>query len=360
MRDISDMMLNSDSQLRGLLKTASGSGRILILTHGNPDPDSIASASALKFLLTHLTRCQVRVAYPGIIGRVENRAMVKELALKMIPLKEINWRDYDTLALVDHQPRRRMYTWPSTRWPDIIIDHHPRRPLEKPAQFVDVRKQFGSNSSLMTSYLLTADLTVPRWLATALVYGMLTDTQDFSRGKTGYDKSAYLALFNSVDHSRLFRISHPAIDCQYLSQYWHALRGARLWGDAVETYIGEIPVPDATSEIADNLIIICGIRYALVTGFYQNTLYMSLRVRHARRDAGVIMRRIVGRRGSAGGHGFMAGAQIPDLKTPETAKSLALELHRSFIKLVIPNSEISRSHPILSELPAQVHTPPSE
>ena len=351
-----DRPYNSEQQLQGLMQTLEDSKRILVLTHGNPDPDALASASALKFLLTSLTSCRVRIGYPGIIGRMENKAMVRELSLKLLPVSEISWKDYDTLILVDHQPRRRMYPWPSGRWPDAIIDHHPRRPFAKPFRFTDIRTVFGSNSSMIASYLFAANLEIPRWLATALAYGILTDTQEFTRGKTEHDKKVYLNLFPSIDHSRLYRISHPVLDCQYLSHYWHALRGARLWDDAVESYIGVIPVPDATSEIADNLIIIRGVRYALVTGYYNRTLYMSLRIRDRRRDAGVMIRRIVGTTGSAGGHGYMAGAQIPGIDTAEDAFAKAAKLHQAFIGLVIRQKNTVKPRPVLSDVATRVHS----
>ncbi|MBN1297690.1 DHH family phosphoesterase, partial [bacterium] len=129
--NIETLRQQSETQLKHVLRIASASRQMLVLTHGNPDPDAIASAFALKYLVKAKTGCRVRVAYPGVIGRMENRTMVKLLRLQMIRLDEIDWRNYDCIALVDHQPRRRMYPWPKDRWPDIIIDHHTRRPLER-------------------------------------------------------------------------------------------------------------------------------------------------------------------------------------------------------------------------------------
>jgi nanoRNase/pAp phosphatase (c-di-AMP/oligoRNAs hydrolase) len=342
-------LLNSTTQLKDLKKLLENAGKVLIVTHGNPDPDAIAAAFALKYLVSHMAKNKSRVAYPGIIGRKENRAMVKDLSLKMIPVDEVVWRDYDILALVDHQPRRRFYTWPKNRWPNIVIDHHPRRPLEKPVDYVDVRTEFGSNSSLLTSYLLSAELDIPRWLSTALAYGITTDTHEFSHVKSDVDKQAYMAIFEKIDHSKLFRISHPLIDCRYLSQYWKALSAARIWQDTVESYAGEILVPDNTAEIADNLVKIQGVKYALVSGFYENTVYMSLRFRNARRDAGAVMRRIVGRKGSAGGHGFMAGAQIKYIDSAEKAQEIALSLHEKFVKLLRPKLTEENVKRVLSQ-----------
>lgn len=338
---------HSETQLKSVLKIIRRFRKVLILTHGNPDPDAIAGAFALKYLISRLTKCKARVVYPGVIGRRENRTMIKELSLKMVSVEEIKWKDYDGFILVDHQPRRRFYAWPTNRWPDIIIDHHPRRPLEKPVKFIDVRTQFGSSSSLVASYLFATGLPIPRWLSTALVYGIVTDTQDFSRGRIEADKKTFITLFENIYHQKMYRISHPMHDCHSLTYYWQAIKSATIWNDTVESFMGSIPVPDSTAEIADNLINIHGMRFSLVSGFYNKTLYVSLRIRNARRDAGVILRKIVGRKGSAGGHGFMAGAQIRNLDSQQDARQLANKLHQKFIQILYPGIRPEQAKPVL-------------
>jgi nanoRNase/pAp phosphatase (c-di-AMP/oligoRNAs hydrolase) len=347
--NLKNKRFDTQTQLDALIEFLKKKKRLLILTHGNPDPDALAGAFTLKYLASQLTRCQARVSFPGIIGRRENRAMVRELSLKMLPLEEVKWRDYDSLALVDHQPRRRMYAWPKDRWPNIVIDHHPRRPLEKPVSFVDIRTDFGSSSSLLAHYLFAAGISAPRWLSTALVYGIKTDTQEFSRGHIEADKNAYMHLFRSVDHRKLQKITHPLMDCTYLSHYWHGIKAAKKWNDAAESYIGDVPSPDYTAEIADHLMMVQGIRYVLVSGFFDHMLFMSLRINNPRRDAGVLLRKVVGRKGSAGGHGFMAGAQIPDIDSVTAAKEVASKLHRQFIKTLHPGLRIHDGRVILKD-----------
>src|SRR5690348_16418220 len=62
-------------------KPANGAvGRALICTHDNPDPDSLAAALGLRKLL-ETQKIDVTIALGGIIGRPENRAMVRELKI---------------------------------------------------------------------------------------------------------------------------------------------------------------------------------------------------------------------------------------------------------------------------------------
>jgi nanoRNase/pAp phosphatase (c-di-AMP/oligoRNAs hydrolase) len=62
----------SEKNLAGLLAAVRDTDSLLILTHNNPDPDAIASAVALNFLLANKLGVESHIAYEGIIGRAEN------------------------------------------------------------------------------------------------------------------------------------------------------------------------------------------------------------------------------------------------------------------------------------------------
>src|SRR5512140_1985467 len=75
--------------------------RLLILI--DPDPDSIASALALKRLLWHrLSACAIAPVRP--ITRPQNQRLVKLLGIALTPIQEINPEDFPRKALVDSQP----------------------------------------------------------------------------------------------------------------------------------------------------------------------------------------------------------------------------------------------------------------
>ncbi|MBU6283988.1 phosphoesterase, partial [bacterium] len=60
-----------------------GGDPVVILPHDNPDPDALASAAALQYLLSEIAEVDSVIALGGIIGRAENRAMVKYLNIKL-------------------------------------------------------------------------------------------------------------------------------------------------------------------------------------------------------------------------------------------------------------------------------------
>jgi len=196
--------LNSD-KLEKLGPTAAGK-TILILTHNNPDPDAIAASWALHFLLKTKFKARPRVAYGGIITRAENRAMVRLLKIKMQPLDKVNLHRFEIFALVDTQPGTGNNSLPSRRHASIIIDHHSPRRASSGAAFTDIRPHYGSSSTILIEYLIEAGLPIRKGLATALYYGLKTDTQDLGRNGTEADYKAAIALYPDVQLKRLSQI----------------------------------------------------------------------------------------------------------------------------------------------------------
>ena len=69
----------TQARLNQLIGAIGEAERVLILPHNNPDPDAIASAVALRYLLAEKFNLESYIAYQGIIGRAENRALVRYL-----------------------------------------------------------------------------------------------------------------------------------------------------------------------------------------------------------------------------------------------------------------------------------------
>jgi len=104
----SNQFLQRD-RLRKLLQVAKGHHRALILTHDNPDPDAVASACGLAYLLAHCAGLSTTAAYGGIIGRAENKAMLRVLHLPIQPVARVeHWFAWSTRS-------RRSETTPSRR-----------------------------------------------------------------------------------------------------------------------------------------------------------------------------------------------------------------------------------------------------
>ena len=106
-----------------IIEKVRGKRHVLIATHDNPDPDSLAAAYALSHLLLMKTGVQAVIASGGVIGRRENRTMVEKLEIEITPLSSVNCYQYDIVCMVDSQPRTGNGSLPDDCRIDIIIDH---------------------------------------------------------------------------------------------------------------------------------------------------------------------------------------------------------------------------------------------
>ncbi|MDZ7794355.1 MAG: hypothetical protein U5P10_11910 [Spirochaetia bacterium] len=73
------------SELLERLRGGSWKGRreLLIITHTHPDPDTIASAAALRLLVKKCFGVNSSIAYKRDYCRAENRAMVQKLNITL-------------------------------------------------------------------------------------------------------------------------------------------------------------------------------------------------------------------------------------------------------------------------------------
>lgn len=297
-------------RLNRLLKAAHGAEGLLILTHNDPDPDAIAGAVALRYLLAQRAGVEAQVMYRGIVGRAENRALVRYLDYPLRRLRSADVRAGAPLALVDTQPGAGNNALPADRPPLIVIDHHPLREETAGARFSDVRPEVGSVSTMMVEYLRAARLEPPASLATALFYGVQTDTQGLSRQTTEADLAAYSYLQPLVDREGLVEIERAQVPAEYFKGLVGALRGARVYNTVVVSYLGEMARPDLAAEMADLLLRLKGVRWAVCLGVYRDAMVLAVRTLNRSGNAERLVHRVVGERGSAGGHGRMAGGHV--------------------------------------------------
>jgi nanoRNase/pAp phosphatase (c-di-AMP/oligoRNAs hydrolase) len=299
-------------KLDRLVQYAKGHRKALILTHDNPDPDSIASAVALAHLLERMAGVEAIVAYGGIVGRAENRALVRVLKLPVVPISRVVFEDYDLICMVDTQPEQGNHSLPARHFPDVVIDHHPERPETRLAPIADVGEEVGATSTVVVEYFRASGLQMPPPIATALYYGIKADTRDLGRQTTPADVDAYLWLFPMVDKEALGEIEHPRLPLEYFRLYHTAIERAVVYDHAVVCDLDEIYAPDMVAEVAERFLFLEDVKWSLAFGEYEGQLYFSLRTSDRRMNAGRLIRDVIEEKGgSAGGHGSMAGARIP-------------------------------------------------
>ncbi len=324
--------------------------RLLVLTHDNPDPDSVSSAITLAMIVKNTFKIPSAVRYGGIVGRAENRAMIRVLGLKLRPLSEKDFRPGTEFALVDMQPKTGNSSFPKNRKPLIIIDHHPLRKTTK-ADFIDIRTDYGATATILTEYLLASGLEISSKLATALSYGISSETQDLGREAREADIQAYLALFPRSNKKLLASIVHPRLPRDYFVTLSRALHHSMVYKNAISTTLGEVQNPDFVPFIADFMLRVERINWAICVGRYKDRLVVSIRTTNVKGNAGTFLRRLIGKRGTAGGHGMIAGGQIPCASMDhEGFMKLEEELVRNFLKK-LGYKDIGEMTPLLAAEP---------
>lgn len=293
------------ARLRAALK---GVEQVLIAPHNDPDPDSLASAVALKTLLQRVLGLRSRIGYSGIIGRAENRALANYLGGDIEVLQ--NGQESEPVILVDTQPGAGNNPLLAGTPILAVIDHHPLRPATRDVPFADVRPHVGACATILTRYLQAAGLTPSTQLATALFYGIKSDTMALGRNVAGADVEAYVYLQALIDRDALVEIEQAQVPGAYFRSINTALEAAYVYRDILIANVGAMAYPDLVAELADWLLRLKGVNWVICMGVYENTLRVAVRTRRHTGGAGQMAQAIIAGEGIAGGHGTMAGGQI--------------------------------------------------
>jgi len=323
------------SKLQKLTEILTGKAYLLIIMQDNPDPDCIAAAVALRRLANSQANLQCSIACGGTVGRGENRALVKYLGLNLRACTEIEYDQFDLVAVVDTQPTAGNNSLPEHIVPDIVIDHHPIRRQTRTVAFTDIRSGYGSASAILVEYLIEAGITPETPLATALLYGIRSDTQDLGREASRFDIEGIEFLYPFANKRMLGIIQRGKVPRVYYQMLADALKNARVQSPAVLTELGEIDNPDMIAEVADLLLREDETTWTICTGYWNDKLLISIRTSEESNLAEKVMRQMVARRGTGGGHLTYAGGQIPLKKGTKTERQeLEKQMQQRFLKAI--------------------------
>ncbi|HAH05316.1 MAG TPA: phosphoesterase [Elusimicrobia bacterium] len=321
---------------------------LLILTHNHPDPDAMGTALTLAFLAEKLHGIRSRIAYGGIIGRIENQTMARTLRIPINPLREGDLQRYQNVALVDTQPPFQNNPFKRRRKATVIIDHHPQHPSTL-ADFIWIDETAGATATLMAETLFSSGLEVPSRLATALAYGIASETENLGREAGPRDVQAYLTLIQKSNTKALARIQNPPRPPAFFGLLGRAIRDAFVLKDIIGVHLRDVPTPDRVSQMADFLLTHEKMHWALCTGRFSGRLYVSLRSRKADARAGRLLTRLLGL-GKAGGHGMIAGgsAGMPDEASENDWRDKEAEVTNGFLKILGLHEPFDLQHPFAS------------
>ena len=312
------------SMLAGLLQVLEGPAPLVILPHDNPDPDALASAAALKFLVGELAGKEAVIAQGGIVGRAENRAMLTYLNIDLRPVAELDLGGGAHVALVDTQPGRTNNSLPAGLVPRVVIDHHPAYDRYEGVPHLDLREAYGATSTILTEYVRESRLEVESKIATALFYGIMAETQDLGRESTPADIAAAQFLYPYANKRRLGKIENARVPREYFTAFHEAIERAQIYGGVVVSVLPEVQYPDMVAEVADFLLRLDEVEWACAIGRYKDYLHVSLRTTEREVNAGDVLQQVLGSRW-AGGHDMIAGGRTRIEGTGPDAAKVAAE-----------------------------------
>ncbi|MFW5813481.1 MAG: DHH family phosphoesterase [Fibrobacterota bacterium] len=283
---------------------------VLILTHDYPDPDCLASAYGISHLLSFWGLDSSVISFGGFVGRAENRAMIRFLNIRTVPFVLTEVKDFDRIVLVDSFPGKGNVSLPDDVPVHAVIDHHPHEPSSD-STFYDIRKDYGATSTIITRYLLEAKCPIPPKLATALFYGIKTDTGDMKRDVISDDVECYKYLFDVMEHKLLSRIENPDRDVEFFRILHRATESAVNFDNVGYTHLGNVTTPDYIAEMADLFHSLEKLEWMVCSGVFKNQIFFSIRSKNED-TAGFIAERIASTmKGSGGGHSRVAAGRLP-------------------------------------------------
>jgi len=289
-------------------------GTLGIITHKNPDPDAISSALALAEIAKRANprSLTTRIFYEGNIGHQENRTFVNLLDIKMEHLTPEAMQQCNFLALVDCSGPGANNDIPPQTKINIVIDHHKDgKHSATQSTFVDIRPGVGATASILTQYLQELDVPVDKRVATALLYGIRTDTKEFKRNVTPQDLNYAGFLLPLTDADLLDKIMSPSMSQETLDVIGKAIQERKIQSGYLFSNVGYVMNRDALPQAADLLITLEGVNTVLVYGITDNAIVISARNRDIRLHIGNALAEAFGEIGDAGGHPNMAAAAIP-------------------------------------------------
>jgi nanoRNase/pAp phosphatase (c-di-AMP/oligoRNAs hydrolase) len=280
-----------------------------ILVHSDPDPDAVSSALGIRMLLGgDPERTPIVTIDP--MTRRENRRMAELLNIRVTRITAAELRRFERVITVDTQPRGVQ----QDGLPRVaVIDHHPPETDSYDADFLDIRPEYGATASIVTEYLRALDeKRIGGKLATALLFGIKTDTDSLTRSVTPADVAAYAFLQARADLQLVRRFERPSYSPAAARCFGRALASIECDNELCVSWLGELD-PDESHmlpDFADFCLGIENVTWVAVAAVLEGSLIITLRHAGGEPGAGAVARRIAGDAGSGGGHSEMARVNV--------------------------------------------------
>jgi nanoRNase/pAp phosphatase (c-di-AMP/oligoRNAs hydrolase) len=346
-------------KFEAVLKSISGAPVVVLIT-GHPDPDALGSA------LAHQRICQelgipCTIAHALAVSHRQNRAMVKLLNIDMLQITNVeDLAPFKYLSLVDTSTPEPTLDLPADLKLLTVVDHHKMAEVDAP--FVDIRPHMGASSSMYAEYMsqglapLESAAGASR-VATALLFGIQTDTNDYSLATAAdFAAAAYVRRF--CDSDILKRVSRRVHSASGMGVLGRALNNMLVVRDFAVAGVGFVSAGDRDSiaTTADFILQREDLDTVLVFGMVEDRIDGSLRTDSPSVEPATFLTSVFGkdRNGKpyGGGRADKGGFQIPlgvlaECEDRDALWTIVEQIVRSRLSKVMPEieREYERQHP---------------
>ena len=304
--------------IEGILGKIQKNSKIAIIMHDTPDPDALASAHGLQYLLKKKYGSSSDIFYGGEISHPENKAMINVLNLVAKPILEFYESDkYNLIALVDGTENNIKLK--EDYKVDIVIDHHRTKVKDEDYQFV-LNKPAGSCSTLIFDLLKQEGIELSKndtdkVISTTLLFGLIKDSNNLlSDDCIQLDFDAHKKLSTHADLAKIKEIQNYPLP-EYFFQFSSKAIQEKSFIEINGTYVSFIgyisPAKrDVLPYLSDMFMRRDGISTAVITAVVGDNIEASVRSTSVSLDVHTFCQKIFGKE-YAGGKRGSGGAKIP-------------------------------------------------
>ena len=294
-----------------LLRALAGKTNILITSHLHPDPDAIASCQAMHTLLGELMKdAKTTVRFKGQVGGGINSAFTRIADVRTEPWDDAAIASYDAIILLDTQPAFSNSPLPPDVAPTVVIDHHRARGRRKRYPHLDIRPDVGATASILFSYFMERNITIPAPLAATLLYAIESDLSGAAGQQGGLDTIAISSLTLLADTKRLYQMRYVDLPRAYYGAFARTVENATTYGPVAVSHLSHVESAEVAGVMADFLLRCEGITWSMVTATHEGRFVFSVRTQNSGKSAGEVAFRISKDIGEGGGHFTKAGGAI--------------------------------------------------
>ena len=301
------MSINKE-KMNEIFGSLNKSSQVSILVHGYPDPDALGSAAGFATLLKEVYGLNSKIFHFGAITHPQNKTLKNILHISLEDVKNFNLANTSSVVVLDTDLTGTGLK-DKVKTVDVRIDHHDMD-RDNAATLSDVRI-IGSTCSIVWEYLAAfdVDLTKHVEVATALVLGIKTDTNDFtSENTTDADIDAFRLLLPVADKALMARINKYPLPKYYFETEARAFKDIKQMNTTVVSYVGDVSQHrDIIATIADRFLRIDGVETVMIMGLVDNSIVVSIRTEDSRVEINELIARIFGKE-NGGGKGYSGGA----------------------------------------------------